>query len=269
VPALIRRLPGVFLVILALIGLILSAFSIWGIIQIQEMLVPKIESGLDLVDEALVTTEQALDVLDSTINTVSNNILRMREALVTLAQSVHDAVPILESLSTITGETIPETITATQASLTTAQTTAKTIEDILGLISRFPLMPGDPYNPKVPLNIALGQVVADLDKISPQMLTIEQNLKDSKKNLYSLEADILQVALDLIHINTELTAATEVIDQYRLLIDQVQLRLESVRAQLPNWVSTIAAFFLFLLAWIVIYQVDLLIRGIRLIRLER
>jgi hypothetical protein len=263
-----RRLSGIFLVILSLVGLSISAFSLWGLSQLKGSIVPKIESGLDLVDEALVTTDQALNVLDSTLKTVNINVTKMREALDTLGQAVHDTVPILTSLSTLTGETLPDTISATQASLTTAQATAKTIEDILRVISRIPLMPGEPYNPEVPLNTALGQVAADLDKIKPQMTTIEQDLKDSKTNLSGLEADIIQVSLDLLLIKNDLAAAAEVINQYHALIDKVQIRLDAVRTQIPYWISVMTGFLFFLLAWIVIYQVDLLVRGIKLIRIR-
>ena len=261
-----RRIFGFFLVILALAGICISAWSIRGVIQLKGSLAPKIEVGIDLLDEALTTTDQALDVLDSTLQTINTNVLKMREALDTLGQSVHDAVPTLTSLSTLTGETLPDTISTTQSSLATAQTTAKTIEDILRVISRIPLMPGDPYNPEVPLDVTLGQVAADLENIKPQLTTIEQNLKDSKKNLSGLEADIIQVSLNLLLIKDDLAAAANVIDQYHTLIADVQTRLVSLRTILPTWVSTLTGFGLFILAWIVIYQVDLLIRGIRLIR---
>ncbi len=267
-PTSYRRFFGIILVVLALAGLSISAVSIYGLSQLKGLLIPKLESGLELVDEALVTTDQALDVLASTLKTVNINVSKMREALITIGQSVHDAVPILTSLSTLTGETLPDTISATQASLTTAQTTAKTIEDILRVISRIPLMPGEPYNPEVPLNTSLGQVAADLDKIKPQMVTIEQDLKDSKTNLSGLEADIIQVSLDLLLIKNDLDAATEVINQYHALIDKVQIRLDSLRTQIPNWISVLIGFLLFLLAWVVIYQVDLLVRGIKLIRVK-
>jgi chromosome segregation ATPase len=261
-----RRIFGIFLAILALLGIFFSAWSIWGVIQLRGTLTPKIEAGIDLVDKALTTTDQALDVLDSTLKTINTNVLKMREALDTLGQSVHDAVPILTSLSTLTGETLPDTISATQSSLTTAQTTAKTIEDILRVISRIPLMPGEPYNPEVPLDTTLGQVAADLENIKPQLTTIEQDLKDSKANLSGLEADIIQVSLNLLLIKDDLAAAADVIDQYHTLIADVQTRLDSLKTKLPTWVSILTGFVLFLLAWIVIYQVDLLIRGIRLVR---
>lgn len=263
-----RRLSGVFLILLALAGLGVSMYGMWRVIGLKENLIPRIGSGLDLVRESLTTTNQALNVVDSTLETVSKNISTMRDALQTLAQSVHDANPTLESLSTLTGKTLPDTITATQASLVTAQTTAKTIEDILSLITRIPLMPGDPYNPEVPLYISLGQVATDLDKIQPQLKTMEKNLVDSSASLSSLESGILQVSQDLLKINTNLSDARQVVIQYRDLIKKLQNSLDSLEMQIPGWISIFTGFLIFILFWIVVYQVDLFIRGIKLIRTE-
>jgi hypothetical protein len=97
-------------------------------------------------------------------------------------------------------------------------------------------------------------------------MTIEQDLKDSKTSLSGLEADIIQASLNLLLIKDDLAAAADVIAQYHTLIADVQTHLDSLKTKLPTWVSTMTGFVLFLLAWIAIYQVDLLIRGIRLIR---
>jgi len=261
-----RRLFGVFLVLLALAGLIVTVYSLQRVFGLKEALSPRIEAGLELADESLRITNQAIDVVNGTLKTASLNITSMRDALLTLAQSVHDAVPILNSLSTLTGKTLPDTITATQASLVTAQTTAKTIEDILQVITRIPLMPGEPYDPEVPLHIALGQISTDLDKINPQLDTMEKDLADSKKSLNALESDILQINQDLLRINGNLAAAVDILSQYRDLINNLQARLVTLKEQIPGWIAAITIFLVFILVWIAIYQVDLLIRGYKLIR---
>ena len=261
-----RRPSGVVLILLALAGLIVSMYGMWRVIGLKENLIPKIESGLDLVRESLNTTNQALNVVDSTLETVSQNITTMRDALQALAQSIHDASPTFGSLSTLAGKTLPDTLTATQASLVTAQTTAKTIEDILSAITRIPLMPGEPYNPEVPLYVSLGQVASDLDEIQPQLKTMQQDLVESKMDLYALESDTLKVSEDLLKINTNLADAEQVVNQYQELIKKLQTSLDAVEMQIPGVISISTGFLIFILFWIVLYQFDLFLRGIKLIR---
>lgn len=263
-----RRLSGVFLVLLALAGLVVTVYSLQRVFGLKEALSPRIEAELELADESLRITNQAIDVVEAALKTASSNISTMRDALLTLAQSVHDAVPILNSLSTLTGKTLPDTITATQASLITAQTTAKTIEDILQVITRIPLMPGEPYDPEVPLYIALGQITKDLDKINPQLNAMDKDLADSKTSLAALENDIIQITQDLQLINGNLNDAVKVLSQYRNLVNRLQTRLDTLKGQIPGWIAAITIFLVFILVWIAIYQVDLLIRGYKLIRAQ-
>jgi len=264
----LKRLFGIFLVLLALAGLILSIYGFWRISGLKETLIPKVESWFQLVDDTLNTTNQALDVVESTLGTVSSNISSIQDALLTLAQSFHGVDPLLDSLSTLTGKTLPDTLTSTHTSLVTAQTTAKTIEDILSLITRIPLMPGDPYNPEVPLYTSLGQVASDLDKIQPQLKIMDQELVNSKTNLSGLESDITQVSQDLMQINRNLASAVDTVNQYRELTNKLQTRLNDLRAQIPGWISIAIIFLAFILFWIAVYQVDLFFRGIKLIRLK-
>jgi uncharacterized phage infection (PIP) family protein YhgE len=263
-----RRLSGGLLVLLALAGLIVTIYSLQSVLKIGEVLSPKIESGFEMATHSLELTSQALDVVEETLNTTSLNLTSMRAALLTLAQSVHDASPILDSLSTITGETLPDTITATQTSLATAQTTAKTIEDFLRVITSIPLMPGEPYNPKVPLHTALGQISADLNEINPQLAEMDENLGEARTNLKALESDIVKINLELLWISEKLPAAVETTRQFSELVSDLQARLEALKSQVPGWIAAGTAFLVFILAWIAIYQVDLLVRGYRLIRLK-
>ena len=263
-----RKLLGGFLVLLAIAGLIVTIYSLQSLLKVDEVLSPKIESGFEMAGHSLELTTQALDVVEETLNTTSLNITSMRAALLTMAQSVHDASPILGSLSKVTGETLPDTITATQASLETAQTTAKTIEDFFRVITSIPLMPGEPYNPKVPLDTALGQISADLSEINPQLAEMDENLGEAQTNLKALESDLVKINLELLWINEKLTAAVEVIDQYRDLIEDLQEGLDRLKSQVPGWIAAGTAFLVFILAWVAIYQVDLMVRGYRLIRLK-
>jgi methyl-accepting chemotaxis protein len=267
-PTILRRLFGGFLILLALAGLIATIYSLQGITQLKNALIPKIEAGFEVADQTLDLTTQALDVIEKTLQTTSLNVTSMRAALLTLAQSVHDTSPILESLSTVTGETLPDTITATQTSLVTAQTTAKTIEDLLRLITSIPLMPGDPYNPRVPLYTALGQISNNLNEINPKLLEMKQNLGEAETNLTDLEGDILKIDQDLLQINENLSASIEITRQYRELTQDLQTRLDTLKSQVPGWIAAGTAFLIFILAWVAVYQVDLLIRGYRLIRLK-
>lgn len=261
-----RLLPGFSLVLLAVIGLGISIFCLWHLFGLKDRIISQINAGIELAGNTLSTTSQALDVLENTLNTVSADISSTREALLTLAQTIHDAIPLISSLSTLTGKTIPDTLTATQDSLATAQTTAKTIEDILRLITRIPLITSAPYNPQVPLYIALGQVAADLDRIQPQLQTMQQDLTDSRANLSALELDIFMVSQDLLQINQNLAEALKVVSQYKELVNALQIRLDGIQRQVPGWVSIATNLSGFVLIWIAFYQVDLLIRGIKLIR---
>jgi hypothetical protein len=262
----LRRILGIFIILVSAASLVVSIYGLWRVLGLKAYLTPRIDSAFDTASNFLDTTSLALDGIEAALQTANDNITSTITALTTLAESTHHMAPLLDSLSSLTGTAIPETVKSTRTSLISARTTAKTIEDILLVITKIPFIPGEPYSPKVPLYEALDEISTNLGEVLPELAKIEKYLKLSKSDTNTLEQDITQIAKDLKGINAHITTGLEVIGLYRNLIIDLQNQVQSLREQIPGLLTLLTGFLLFVLGWIAVYQVDLLLRGIRLLR---
>jgi uncharacterized phage infection (PIP) family protein YhgE len=262
-----KRLLGSIFVIAAVIGI---AFSVYGLVEVwsvKAMLAQSVSENLALLDQSFSTTEDGLTLVGQMLQTVSTDVSLLHTTTEALVQTIHATNPMLDSLNTLAGKTLPDSISATQTSLASAQGSALLIDNILGALTSIPFSPVAPYKPDVPLHTALAQISTSLDEIPPSLTAIHASLVTGQANLSQVEGDLTKISGTVQETTDNLDSAMKIIDQYKQIISQAKANLAAAQLSAEGWITGLAWAGTFLMIWLLISQVGLGLQGISLLRL--
>ena len=260
----LRRSIGILLVLISILSLGYSIFLGRQIWVLRQPVTENMITNLELVSATLDTTNQALTVVDETLQTIQANVTTLESATMVMAQSVHDTLPMVDTLVDLTGESLPTTITSTVTSLNSAQASAKLIDSMLTAVTKIPFFPGGAYNPEVPLDVALAQVSASIDNLQPSLTALEGSLFESKTNLQQIETEIATISQDVGLISQNLEDASKILSDYQAEVADLTKRVDRLQQNIPNTITTLARIFIFTIAWLAIAQLGLLVQGLDL-----
>jgi methyl-accepting chemotaxis protein len=259
---------GVVLIAAAVAGLAISLFGIISIWRIERSLINEIDSTLTLLDTTLQATSDGIVLAQQSLDQANGSMATLVTTIETTGQSVHDTIPLIESLNQVATKEVPETISKTQAALTSAQASARVIDSTLTLITSIPFLPVKPYDTRTPLAGALKEVSASLDPIAESLSSMDQSLQDSSTNLTNIEKQFVQIATDLKAINKSVAEAKTVTDQYLKVVATLQNQMNSARNKLPSTLNGLAWFITIVLIWLGITQIGLMMQGLEMMGLE-
>jgi methyl-accepting chemotaxis protein len=260
------RITGFALILASIAGLLFSLAGIFGIWTVQRNLTESLTQTVDLIDLTLETTTQGLTVVNDSLIRANTDVRALSTTLQTTGRAIRDTNPMIVEVSGLVADEIPDSILKMQTALTSAQASARLIERTLTLIGNIPLMPA--YNPPVPLDMALGEVVASLDAIPESLSAVETSLNTSRGNLIMIEAEFNIMARHINDINTSLTDARVVITQYQEVVSVLHEQVTTVQTNLPAWMDTATWFITVGLVWLGLTQLGLLAQGFEMVALR-
>jgi methyl-accepting chemotaxis protein len=259
-----NRLWNLVRITVAAIGLVISLFILIKAWQLRQPVTDSLTAGLDMFASTLDATSDTLTTFQQTLDSTDANLDYLDQLAQTMSQSVHDTTPALDSLKKLTGKDLPTTLQSTEKSLNAAQASAKTIDDMLSGLSHLPFMPVTPYEPQTPLNSALGQITNSLDALSPSLSALNDSLNTASGNLLAVESQTKELSRNIRQIKSNITQIRRVVSQYQQTTIQARNQVRSIRSALPGWVTAATAAFSFIILWLIVTQVDLLIRALGL-----
>lgn len=261
-------LIGLLLIIASIAGILISVFGIAGVWQARQTATDYLVATFDVLDSTLAATSDALDIASTSMNQATLSVETLAETLQTTGKSVNDSLPLIDTLTQMSAEDLPKSITAAQKALAGAGESAEVIDSTLALLTSIPLLPVEPYDPEVPLSQALGEVSETLAPLAESFSSMEESLTDTKGNLSEIEGQLTAISTNVTTIQTSLAEADSVIAQYKesnqVLRDQIG-RLKSGLAasmEMLAWGLTVV------LAWLGLTQVGLLMQGFEMLGLE-
>jgi hypothetical protein len=262
----ITQIIGYVFMITAFIGVLLFILAIVNIWQIKEPVYDNLTSSLNLADDTLSATADSLTLIDEALINASVNITTLENTITATSRAVGDTTPILDSVTTLTDEDLPNTILTIQTALESAQSSAELIESALSTITAIPFVPGDPYTPAVPLHEALGQASESFEPMYDSMSDINDSLKTSRGNLILIQAELNIMARHISEFNNTIKSARYVLTQYQDVVSNLQGRLETFKTKLPSWINLITWTITIFLAWLIILQIGLFMQGLDLVK---
>ncbi len=262
----LKRLFGLLLIFAAAAGFIFSVVGILVIWRYRPAVEQNATDTLALWDQTLVTTQDGLTVVGQAVQTTTTDVASLQTAIQDVAQTIHQTNPMLDTMTHLASKDFPAAIDATQTSLTSAQSSALLIDNVMSALTSIPLLPTAPYKPAVPLHTALAQVSTSLNSLPPALASINSSLVDGKTNLSIVEDRLNEMSKTTKGIGTALGASQSIINQYKTVTTQLKLRVEAAQAATPAWITAIAWILSIFLAWLLVAQLGLCIQGLELLR---
>jgi chromosome segregation ATPase len=262
----VRRITGLLLMIAAVIGLVFSILALATIWRVEPTLITNLQNVVTLLNQTMQTTSDGLsitkDALTASVNTVAN----LQTSLETTATTLESTDPLLTEVVDMMQKQLPDTIRATQQSLTTAQSSAQVIDSLLGSLSKIPLIGSSiGYKPEVPLSDALGQVAQSLNGLPDSFANMEDSLRNTQGNIQKFQADMTVMADSVGQIKSSVAQYEQVVDNYQASIAQVQSQLTALSAGVPQMTRALMLGLTVFLVWMAIAQLGLFTQGFELL----
>ena len=243
-------------------------FSIFGIVQIWRMapiITGTVTGTLDVAADTLAATENGLAVIDDVLTLAEADIAIFQSTTHTLTQTIADTGGVLESVSSLAGNDLPDTISATKTSLSSAQTSAAIIDDTLSALASIPLLGLGSYRPEVPLSDALGDISTSLDPLTPTLVLISDDMSGVVEDMEAFSRDMESLSETIGNILLALDGAGEVVSDYQAVVTDLSTRVDYARAAAPGNIRMVAWFLTALMAALLFSQIGLGERGYRLL----
>ena len=253
-----RRIIGLLLILAAFGGLVFSITGLALTWRIKPAAEKNLSSGVDLVSSTLATTAQGLVVTQESLEVAVESIRALQGTLDTTAKTLKSSEPMVTTVVQLMDQDLPAAVQATQASLLSAQESARVIDSLLEALN---FLPGINYNPELPLNATLGDVSTSLDGLPVSFDEIGKSLTDTRKNLQSIQVDLALMVDSIRQIEKSITRAGEVVEQYQVSVETVQKQLKTMQNNIPTMTTAVAWGFSLFLGWMAIAQLGLFTQG--------
>ncbi len=261
-----RRLVGLLALLIALPSLVLTLYILVQVWRLQQPVTNSLLSGVDAFAAALDSASDGLVTMQQSLDTTTENIDQLENTSQSLTQSLHDTGPLMNSLTVLTGKDLPTTITATQQSLNSAESSALLVDDMLSALTRVPFLSITPYQPQVPLHTAIAQVSTSLGNLSPSLSSIDQSLHTTSGNLATIETQTREMSQSIDKIKKNLTDIKQTVGQYQTSVVKLRVQVTELRVAIPGWVMLATWLSSFVLGWLALVQLGWLVRGVQLLR---
>jgi len=257
----ITRPIGVALMIFAFGFLLLDLYGLVQVWHFRPTVTMSLLTGLDTIDSTLKTTSAGLLTLDSALDNATIVVNTLDNTTQALAGSIRDTRLMVAPIITLFNQDLPNTISSTQTSLASAQSSALLIDNIITALTNLPLLSLGQYKPSIPLNVALGEVSTSLDNLSPSFTNIENSIKRTDLDLVSLQVEITVIGDDIAQFKQNLVDAQEIVTQYQLLVENLQKQSEMAHTAIPGWVNLATWVVTMILIWLGVTQVSVFLQG--------
>lgn len=266
---LIRRIIGLIMLLTGVILLVICLAAAFFIPTVLDSVLVGVESALGTTGQGLTAAKDTLLLAQDTVDSVN---VAMDSAITTtddVAQTVADTGPMLDNISTVATEQVPDSLQAIEDTLPAVIEVAGVIDQTLIGLSGFgfeqdlsvPVLGaeipiplsfdlGIEYEPEVAFDEALGSLETSIADVPESLRALQTDLDAANQNLTVLSTDLFVVADSLEGINQNIALLNPILDQYIDIIDQINnsltITLTQLQAQLGTIGLALAALFFFL-----------------------
>jgi hypothetical protein len=262
-----KRIIGLVLIVVAAVSLVVSAAGVYEIWALRQPVADATAAGVNLFAETLNTTSDALQVASASLQSASDTITTVEQTSVSVAQTMSTTRATLGSFSALMGKDLPASIDSTRTAVKSAQSSAVVVDNVLTSLSRIPFI-NLQYNPDVPLNVALGNVAKGLDDLPPTFSTIQQNLNTTGSGLDQIATSLNALPKTTQQEQRNIVEAQKLIERYQSQVAGLQKLIQQIDSTLPVVIIGMSLGLTFLVFWLGVLQVQVLLRGLELLKGE-
>ncbi len=208
------------------------------------------KSSLDVASESLAAARETLELTRGSVSDVAGGLTTAIEATAGASQTLEASRPLVENVTTVTTQQVPEAIEGMQAALPNMIEVASVIDRTLVTLSSvgidreiplpfggsFPLRfnLGIDYNPETSFDESLRGFEQSLIGLPEGLRGLEDDLVATNTNLSLLAGNLQDTSENLTTINTRLNDLLPLVDNYAELIDQLNRAIIGAEANLDD-----------------------------------
>jgi predicted PurR-regulated permease PerM len=263
----ISRLLGIFLMLAALAGILLSVVGTLFVWRIKPMAVEQVSNGVSFANRTATATRDLLDGVDSGLVQAQSGIESIDASLESLNKAISDLDPVLDTTSALIGEDLPLIIGDVQTSLASAVSTASTVDSTLRLVSAIPFV-GISYAPAVPLSESIAQISDSLSPLPEKLVELQDGMDSTVRNLKSLQVEIQELNTTVQGLKTSLEDTHSAIIEYQDLLAEIESGLPGLEKRLRGYINTLTWAITIFMIWFFFLQVGLFTQGLEVFSQE-
>lgn len=268
----VKRILGVIIFVVGLVG-VGVAFLIYreaprflnSVSDSIDSSLGSVSQNLDIAQETLLLTRDTLVDVNSTLTTVETSMDQ-------LGQAVNNTAPLLDQVSTVASEEVPESIEAVQTALPDLVQVAGIIDDTLTTLNRFAINEsilgfdinyslGVDYAPERPFDETVASLGDGLEGLPSSLRTLEIYTNVSKSNLQEVSQNLFQLGDDIGTLNARITEIQPLIDEYLAVIGETNDNTRLLRSQMAEQWDQLEQFIQIAAIWLALSQLAPLYLG--------
>lgn len=273
----IRKLFGLVIILVALAGIAMSVGCTLYSGDVIDDAVGQLSGGIDLVNLNLENTNEALVVAQDAIVETTDAIDNLSETAGNLSKTVSDTEPLLDQISNVSSQQIPEGLETVQKTLPNIAEVAGSVDDTLNALSGFGFdqeLPfigsinfdlGIDYDPNQRFDASIIELGNGLEGLPEDLRALETEFDTTKENLSAVSGNIETISDDLLEINAEVEEIPELLNTYISSINDVQSSLSQTKAQITDQVDLAKQAVFYLAIWFSLLQLAPLVYGFQLL----
>jgi len=259
---------GVVLILTAVLGLLLSAGGVVWAWRYRPALTDRVLKGIEKIHNLAVTTNDGLVVVADALQKAKDNVVQLKTTSESVSAALTATTPVVKDVGTLVGVDMVTVVDKTRASLDSAATSARLIDDTLGIISALPLI-GARYKPDVPLGVSISEISLSLAGLPDQLTKVQGQLEKTSSNLEMVAYDLQTLSGNLDQIDANLDQARLVVVRYQSNFKELQEWLDDIRQRLPVFSRNLGIALTVFCVWLALSQLGLLVQGVQLMRVQR
>ncbi len=249
---------SIFGVLIALGGLYLTWTTLPGITR-------STTQAVELMDAFLQSTTDLIEILDGSLEKSVSTFAAAGEALASTGEALHSTSEMTGAVGDLIGGQIASLISQTHDSLVTVQSSARLVDDTLGLISKVPLL-GARYAPETSLEESITGVATSLETVPARLSEVQSSLKDASTDIGALQGELTTLSTDLLQIKADLHDAQQIMGNYQGMINQARDSLASIRGNLIRSIRLAGWVVSAVLVWLLLAQLGIFFQGLNLLQ---
>ena len=276
----IRRLVGIVIIIIGLSGIALSVIGMTAAPRIIDTVSDNLEANLVLVSESLDTVQSTLLLAQSTITEVNSSLDTVEGTAVHLGQTLNQTQPLLDQVSTIASDEVPQSLDAIQATMPDLVQVAAAIDDTLTILNNFRIdeqifgIPirydlGINYDPAVPFDESVSEIGRSMETLPDQLRDLDGYVVVASDNLTLISEDVLAISQDLDRVNGRIAELDPLLEDYLRIVVELNDSTRQTRQVILSELSTLKRITTIALAWVALSQLAPLYLGLELLLSRR
>ena len=267
-----RRILGLLMLLIGIGGVGIAIFGAQMGHQLVDRVGTNFEQTLTLTSDSLDTVSETLVLAKSSIADINTVVTTTGTTANNLATTVEDTRPLLEQISTVATDQVPDSLETVQDAFPSLEQVAGVIdrtlvtlnsfridEEIFGFNIQYDL--GIDYEPEIPFDQSVQALGQGLEGIPESLRAMEAYITVTNDNLETVSQDIRTLADDLQTVNGRINEFDPILDEYLVLVTDINDSTRQMRAQIEDESARLKNGITLAMVWLALTQIAPLYLG--------